>query len=119
MDESEMQDPETWDRAHVQRHAPADRARAVVSVAFARAEFEAVTAYAARLGVPVSRAIRDAVLEKLAAESSGVGAGAPGDSITYVNTPHPTNLSWSDQTANIGEPGGTRLAGHGTTPSAG
>ncbi len=112
----ELQDPANWDYANVQRHPVVEKPRAVVSVALARADFERVSEYAARLGVPISRAIRDAVLEKIAAESPApqvAFTGATTDLVTYVNTPRATNLVWSTQTTNIEEPGATAMESRG------
>ncbi len=61
-----MQDPESWDDGEVR--PPARAPRAVVSVAFARADFEAVAQAAAREGMKTSEFIRRAALGRAVGE---------------------------------------------------
>ncbi len=60
----ELQDPEAWDKGEVR---PAVKSpRAIVSVAFAREDFERIADYATRHGMKTSEFIRRAALETVA-----------------------------------------------------
>lgn len=66
MDDEELQEAQQWDWDTTETHTPAKPPRAVVSVAFSRADFERLAAYAHQEGRTVSGAIREAALEKIA-----------------------------------------------------
>ncbi|MDQ3693787.1 MAG: hypothetical protein M3464_09170 [Chloroflexota bacterium] len=56
-----LQDPEAWDEGEVR--PPVKSPRAIVSVAFAREDFERIAEYATRRGMKTSEFIRRAALE--------------------------------------------------------
>lgn len=60
----EMQNPDTWEDSEEQVEPATKPARAVVSVAFARDDFETVVEAANRRGMKTSEFIREAALEK-------------------------------------------------------
>ncbi|MEA2598322.1 MAG: hypothetical protein QOF01_4791 [Thermomicrobiales bacterium] len=62
----ELQDPDTWDFDQAEEHRPTERARAVVSVAFQRDDYDAVSEAARDEGMKVSEFIRDAALARAA-----------------------------------------------------
>ena len=74
----ELEKEENWDYEHAQRRPGHKKARAVVSVAFPRDDFDEVASQAERAGKPVSTFIRDVVLRRevthtqVAAFSSGL-----------------------------------------------
>ncbi len=62
MDRPEEQDE--WDLEHAEKRVPSRRARAIVSVAFPREDFEAVEIAAERLGKKLSEFIREAAVAR-------------------------------------------------------
>ncbi len=67
----ELQNPDNWDSENVERHSGAKNRRTVVSVGFARPDFDKVVSFAEKIGMNVSTFIRYATLEKVSeAESS-------------------------------------------------
>jgi hypothetical protein len=64
MDDRELQNPESWNFGPSERRPGVKNARAVVSVAFARDDFERVAETARRAGKRTSEFIRQAALEK-------------------------------------------------------
>lgn len=89
---NEMHRPESWDFGD-ERETPAERprrARAVVSVAFQRDEFDSVVRFAEKSGRPVSAVIREATLEHVSsAGASGqlklVSAGGTATMTAYFD----------------------------------
>ena len=76
MDEQELrelQDEEAWDSDRAERRPGNKQARAVVSVAFSRQDFERVSECARLVGRRLSEFIREAALER-AAEHGGRSA---------------------------------------------
>jgi hypothetical protein len=65
----ELESPDTWDYENAERRPPAKAARAVVSVAFSREEFDLVATSAEREGMKTSEFIREAALEKAGAHT--------------------------------------------------
>lgn len=59
----ELEQPETWDYEKAEKRPGVKTPRAVVSVAFARDDFEQVSKYAERLGMRTSEFIRKAALD--------------------------------------------------------
>jgi hypothetical protein len=100
----ELQDPKNWDYKNAEVHPGNKNRRAVVSVAFARQDFERLVDYAERHGVTVSGLIRDTVLRRIE------NMGAPGipsqiDAssafTTHVSQEIPTQAGWSDKSGYI------------------
>ena len=60
----DLQDPKQWDYEKAERRPGVKSARAVVSVAFSRQDFERVAASAAERGKRTSEFIREAALER-------------------------------------------------------
>lgn len=65
MTEQELQNEETWDFDRAEKHEGGRSRRSVVSVAFAREDFQAVAKAARRAGMSVSEFIRRATMEKV------------------------------------------------------
>lgn len=65
----ELQDPDEWDWSASEASPGVKKARAVVSVAFSRVDFDRLSELAERLQMPLSAFIRAATLEKLDEES--------------------------------------------------
>lgn len=63
-DLDEMQDPSSWDFERAERRPGVQSPRAVVSVAFARDDFERIARAAEELGKRTSEFIREAALER-------------------------------------------------------
>lgn len=59
-----LEDQDAWDFEHAERRPGAKDTRSVVSVAFARDEYERVAKCAARLNKRTSEFIREAALDK-------------------------------------------------------
>lgn len=70
-DSGSLEDPASWDADRAERHPPARRRRAILSVAFEPAELEQIAARAERDGKRLTDFVREAALEKAA---SAVGA---------------------------------------------
>lgn len=88
---------DAWDFEHAERRPGAQAARAVVSVAFVRSDFERVSACAAHSNQRISAFIREAVLAKVATSPSHaalVGFTASAGATLFLPTPaSPTHLS--------------------------
>ncbi len=63
-DLEEMQDPRNWE-FDAERPERPRKARAVVSIAFSREDFEEMTEYARKAGVTLSELIRGAALDRI------------------------------------------------------
>lgn len=61
---AELQNPGNWDFGKAQRYAPKAKRRAIVSVAFSRAQFEQVCDFAEGARLKVSQFIRRAALRR-------------------------------------------------------
>jgi hypothetical protein len=61
----ELQDPQNWDFDAAEQRAPVKRARAVVSVAFQREEYEKVANIARQFNMRTSEYIREAALGRV------------------------------------------------------
>lgn len=72
----ELEDPTSWDYEGGERRPGAKQARAVVSVAFPRADFERVSECAEQLGMRTSEFIREGALEKAARHRELVGVSS-------------------------------------------
>jgi len=72
--ELDLQDESNWDFDQAETRPPTRSNRVVVSVAFARQDFEEVAEYAESVNMKTSEFIRTAALEKLGsqAEASGI-----------------------------------------------
>lgn len=94
----ELQDPENWDWDAAEARPGVKKARAVVSVAFSRLDFDRLSEHAEVLHVPLSAFIREAALEKLSDESLNtigyVDVGVLG-SATFANQYLTTNFRLS------------------------
>lgn len=64
MIEEELENPASWDYERAERHPGSKQARAVVSVAFRREDFETVATAAEGASMRLSEFIRSAALEK-------------------------------------------------------
>jgi len=80
---ADLQDPDSWDYEHAIELPASKKPRAVVSVGFARADFEQVAAAARRDGKTTSEFIRDAAMSQVASPGargtllvSSAGAGS-------------------------------------------
>jgi len=95
MDEQELrelQDPDTWADDEDELHAPVKAPRAVVSVGFAREDFERVVDYAERQGLKTSELIRQATLERIASEHTQVQPPTVLVTVSnWVRTEYPVN----------------------------
>ena len=65
MSDKELQDPGTWDFESAETHPGRKAARAIVSVAFSREDFELVCSAAEKRGVKLSALIRAATLASM------------------------------------------------------
>ena len=65
MSDKELQDPGTWDFEGAETHPGRKNARAIVSVAFSREDFELVCSAAEKRGVKLSALIRAATLASM------------------------------------------------------
>jgi hypothetical protein len=101
--EQELEQADTWDYSRPHKRPGVKKQRAVVTVAFARDDFEQVAAHAEQLGTTVSGFIRSAVMEAIRRAAASAASGSPGDppTLTYANRPLPTRLVWSERTANV------------------
>ena len=74
MDEElvELQDPGSWDLDDPQVRPPVKQPRAVVSVAFSRADYEQVVRRARAAGKTTSEYIREAALERASRREGGL-----------------------------------------------
>jgi hypothetical protein len=84
----EMQDPASWEFVANEKYERPRKARAVVSVAFSRDDFEDVERYAMRHRMRVSEFIRGAALDRLhaaerASSIGSVSAGGTADVTAY------------------------------------
>ena len=61
----ELENPETWDWETAEMRPPVKAGRTVVSVAFAREDFQLVAKFADRVGKRTSVFIREAALDKV------------------------------------------------------
>jgi hypothetical protein len=122
MDEREVQElenPENWDFENRQRHEAVKKPRAVVSVAFSREDFERIEEQAERLGITLSKFIRDAALEKAASVEAGSGlSGKVNLFVTFLNEPLQTKFVWYSKTPSIEESGSTAIEGRQAQLSA-
>ena len=83
MSDKELQDPGTWDFAGAETHPGRKAARAIVSVAFSREDFELVCSAAEKRGVKLSALIRSATLDSI--EIPVIHLGVPPDSVTSAS----------------------------------
>jgi hypothetical protein len=73
IDETGLEEEELWDFERAEKQQGRKGRRAIVSVAFDRADFQAVADAARRMGMTTSEFIRRATLEKM---RPSIGAGA-------------------------------------------
>lgn len=81
----ELEQPDNWDYDNAERRRPVRGARAVVSVAFSRADFEQVAAAAEHVGQRTSEFIRQAAMEranKLTGSATLTYSGGSGWTVT-------------------------------------
>jgi len=87
---NELQDPSTWaDEGEIR--PPVKRSRAVVSVAFARDDFQQVSDYATQLGMRTSEFIRKAALDATSRGRSRAVIQSVSGSVKTGFTPKATN----------------------------
>ncbi|MGA2285522.1 MAG: hypothetical protein ABSG55_04555 [Dehalococcoidia bacterium] len=60
--DEDLKNPEKWDWDHAERRAGRKKARAIVSVAFNREDFDSVAHFAERAGMKLSEFIRSAAI---------------------------------------------------------
>jgi predicted DNA binding CopG/RHH family protein len=100
----ELENPENWDFEKVQSHPGVKKPRAVVSVAFSREDFEKVEEQAEKLGVNLSRFVREAALERASSlEVRPASYVDPNTFVTFVNRPLRTHFVWNSSTGDLRE----------------
>lgn len=87
-EEREYQDPTTWEQGDNDRREPVRTSRAIVSVAFPRPDFEAVSEAAQREGMRTSEFIRFAAMAR-AEEQSKRAVVVSASATLQVRTPYP------------------------------
>ena len=94
-DEKRLQDKQTWDWDRAEARPARKKARAVVSVAFNREDFETVALYAEHAHMKVSEFIRSAALGCAEGRYFVVvpSAGSPGAGSTVTLFPPPSPTS--------------------------
>ena len=90
--DEELERPEAWDDEGLQRHEGRKSRRAVVSIAFAREDFETVVQAARRIGETTSEFIRRAALNRAQPPGGQVvtvsmSGGGTGRSTFYSSQP--------------------------------
>ena len=88
-----LEDPENWDYEHAERRPGRKQARAVVSVAFAREDFERVSEGAQRLGQRTSEFIRVAALRRadsLTSRATLLSSSGSYGLVLFADKPAPT-----------------------------
>ena len=87
----ELESAEEWDLENAELVRPEKKARAVVSVAFSRADHDRVAKSAEELGTKISTYIRQAALEKASgqtkARTSNWTVGSPSGSVMITAEP--------------------------------
>lgn len=94
-DPQELQDPAAWDLDRAEKRPPVKEGRAVVSVAFARKDFDRVAEAAERLGQRLSEFIREAALDKASAQAAPAlltSYSASYGSAIFTQAPNATRL---------------------------
>lgn len=94
MTEQELEKTENWDLENAERRPGSSQARAVVSVAFPRGDFERVAAAAERAKMRLSEYIRRAALEKADYEEDFAWATTLSFSSGVVLYVHPSPRTW-------------------------
>ena len=89
-DENELQNPETWDIGQAVVSTGTKKVRAVVSVAFARDDFEQVAEAARQSNMNTSEFIRTAALSKAKAINQITSIGWAGISLAGTITEGPS-----------------------------
>jgi hypothetical protein len=87
-EEREYQDPTTWEHGDNDRREPVKNTRAIVSVAFARSDFEFVAEAARREAMRTSEFIRTAAMER-AEEQSKRAVVVSASATLQVRTQYP------------------------------
>jgi hypothetical protein len=91
----ELRDQKNWDHRRARQQPAVKNARAIVSVPFARADFEKVAESAEQLGKRTSEFIREAALERaLSQKQLGVLASYSNTSGAVLFTPNPPQTTW-------------------------
>ncbi|MEX2226634.1 MAG: hypothetical protein WEB52_09315 [Dehalococcoidia bacterium] len=101
-DLEELQDPESWEFDEEDAAVPPRKARAVVSVAFPREDFDRVEEFAEQHGLKVSALIRQAAVAFVSGAQGAtstiavLSAGGPERMVAYIaQTPQATRASAS------------------------
>ena len=89
-EEKELQDQETWDFSQTVVSPGMSKARAVVSVAFVREDYQQVVQAAKKSGVKTSEFIRSAALSKAQALTIVTSMGFAGVSLAGMITEGPS-----------------------------
>lgn len=90
--DEELQREDQWDFDAAEARGPASRTRAVVSVAFARADFDRVAQYAELQGKRVSEFIREAASERAAHTATPVTVNRFSKEASGLSDPLPEHL---------------------------
>lgn len=75
-EEEDLQNPDNWDFEQAEEQLPVRRARAVVSVAFSRDDFERIADFAESNDMKISEMIRNAALDRVSDRVRTVYLGA-------------------------------------------
>lgn len=86
-----LSDPETWDFAKAEVQHPTKPARAVVSVAFQRSDFDRVTELARQHGMRTSEYIREAALGRVVHRRPPTGSLTAGGGVRQANFTAPAS----------------------------
>jgi len=89
-DLAELENAETWDYETAERRLGVKGARAVVSVAFSRDDFERVSAWAEQVGKRTSEFIREAALERVGRQGNSATLSSSSGPGWLVVTHKPT-----------------------------
>ncbi len=96
MDDAELrerQDPDNWDFDRAGERAPVQRPRAVVSVAFQRADYERVAETARRFNMRTSEYIREAALGRVRPRPVVSGVISAGGGVVHRDFTGAANVS--------------------------
>ena len=103
----DLESADYWDYQRAKKRPPVNSGRAVVSVAFARSDFEVVALYAERLGLRTSQFIRDAAIERATDRSEVIAflwAGGSTGTFMVDKSPGQFTLVTSAPLMDVGEP---------------
>lgn len=92
----ELKNPDNWDSENVERHSGKKNRHTVVSVRFARSDFDRVVDLAERIGMNVSTFIRYATLDKVAEAGSNLMVFDANGSRSATSTSYstPAKVKW-------------------------